>query len=186
MRAGTVTTDLNADGRETYAYLVGARPNFMKMAPVIRAARRLRPDAKHVLIHTGQHYDHSMSDVFFTKLGLPEPDFYLGVGSGSHAEQTGAALVGVERALQAVRASVLVVPGDVNSTVAGALAASKVGVPVVHLEAGLRSRIDRCPKRSIVSSPTTFLSVSCIRMMPCGTSSAKGSTREPSGSWATR
>ena len=161
MRAGTVTTDLNVDGRETYAYLVGARPNFMKMAPVIRAARRLRPDAKHVLIHTGQHYDNLMSHVFFTRLALPEPDFYLGVGSGSHAEQTGAALVGVERALHAVRASVLVVPGDVNSTAAGALAASKVGVPVVHLEAGLRSR-DRSMPEEINRIVTDHLSSLCL------------------------
>ena len=132
--------------KRTYAYLVGTRPNFIKMAPVVDAMRALRPLAKHLLIHTGQHYDDSMSRVFFEELGLPRPDFFLGVGSGSHGYQTAAALTRIESVLIETHADVLVVPGDVNSTLAGALAATKVGVSVIHLESGLRSRDRSMPE----------------------------------------
>jgi len=120
----------------TVCFVVGARPNFMKTAPVIHA---LRDRADVLLIHTGQHYDVELSDVFLRELDLPKPDAFLGVGSGTHAEQTARALVGVEQILLERRPQLVVVPGDVNSTLAGALAAVKAGIPVAHLEAGLRS-----------------------------------------------
>jgi UDP-N-acetylglucosamine 2-epimerase (non-hydrolysing) len=129
-----------------YAYLVGTRPNFIKMAPVVDAMRALRPFAEHLLIHTGQHYDDSMSRVFFEELDLPRPDFFLEVGSGSHGYQTAAAMTRIESVLIETHADVLVVPGDVNSTLAGALAATKVGVSVIHLESGLRSRDRSMPE----------------------------------------
>ncbi len=118
--------------------VAGTRPNFMKVAPVWRAlaARGLATR----LLHTGQHFDAAMSDVFFRDLGMPEPDVRLSAGGGSHAEQTAAVLVGVERDLAANRPDALVVVGDVTSTMAAALAAAKLGVRVVHVEAGLRSR----------------------------------------------
>jgi UDP-N-acetylglucosamine 2-epimerase (non-hydrolysing) len=115
-------------------FVVGARPNFMKVAPVLRAL-----DAPTLLVHTGQHYDSEMSEVFLTELGLPEPDFFLGVGSGTHGEQTARALVGIEQVLLERRPAAVVVSGDVNSTLAGALAAAGAGIPLAHLEAGLRS-----------------------------------------------
>jgi UDP-N-acetylglucosamine 2-epimerase (non-hydrolysing) len=120
-------------------FVVGARPNFMKSAPVFRELAALDRSLDLVLVHTGQHYDDAMSDVFFRELGLPQPDEFLGVGPGSHGEQTAKALVGVERVLREREAAMCVVAGDVNSTLAGALAAVKLGVPVAHIEAGLRS-----------------------------------------------
>jgi len=115
-------------------FVVGARPNFMKVAPVLRALGE-----PSVLVHTGQHYDDAMSGTFIRELGLPEPDVYLGVGSGPPGEQTAMALIGVERVLDERRPSAVVVAGDVNSTLAGALAAVKAGLPLAHIEAGLRS-----------------------------------------------
>ena len=120
-------------------FVVGARPNFMKAAPVLRALEARAPGSEPLLVHTGQHYDPEMSDVFLDQLGLPAPDVFLGVGSGTHAEQTARALVGVEGVLTEHDPALVVVPGDVNSTLAGALAAVKLGIPVAHLEAGLRS-----------------------------------------------
>jgi UDP-N-acetylglucosamine 2-epimerase (non-hydrolysing) len=120
-------------------FVVGARPNFMKSAPVYRELAALDPSLELVLVHTGQHYDDEMSDVFFRELGLPQPDEDLGIGPGSHGEQTAKALVGVERVLRDREADLCVVAGDVNSTLAGALAAVKLGVKVAHVEAGLRS-----------------------------------------------
>jgi len=126
-------------------YVVGARPNFMKVAPVIAAAERwnTRPHMavrfESVLVHTGQHYDELLSDVFFRQLGLPEPDEYLGVGSGSHARQTARLFEALEPVICRHEPDAVLVPGDVNSTCAGALVAAKLNVPVVHLEAGLRS-----------------------------------------------
>jgi UDP-N-acetylglucosamine 2-epimerase (non-hydrolysing) len=119
--------------------VVGARPNFVKAAPVIHALRDIEPLTVRIL-HTGQHYDPALSDVFIGQLGLPAPDHHLGVGSGSHAEQTAAIMLGVERVLGEERPDALLVVGDVNSTLAAALAAAKARVPVVHVEAGLRSR----------------------------------------------
>jgi len=117
--------------------VVGARPNFIKVGPLMPALERAGIDAS--IAHTGQHYDASMSDVFFSDLALPQPAWFLGVGSGTHAVQTAKAMVALEELLQAERPDALVVVGDVNSTLAGALAAVKIGIPVVHMEAGLRS-----------------------------------------------
>ncbi len=118
--------------------VVGARPNFMKIAPIIRAlAGASAYDMK--LVHTGQHYDATMNDVFFTDLALPDPDVHLGVGSGSHAVQTGAVMQAIEPVMDQMAPDLLVVVGDVNSTLAAALVASKKGIPIAHVEAGLRS-----------------------------------------------
>src|SRR3954462_1760881 len=119
--------------------VVGARPNFVKTAPVVSELRRSRPDWSHVLVHTGQHYDPMMSQVFFEELGVGEPDHMLGVGSASHAVQTARVLERIEPVLEAERPDVVIVPGDVNSTLAATLAAVKMGIPVAHLESGLRS-----------------------------------------------
>lgn len=118
--------------------VAAARPNFMKVAPLWHALAAA-PDFTPVLIHTGQHYDANMSDAIFADLGLPQPDHHLGVGSGSHAEQTGRVMIAYEQVALADRADWLIVVGDVNSTLACALVGAKLRVPVVHLEAGLRS-----------------------------------------------
>jgi UDP-N-acetylglucosamine 2-epimerase (non-hydrolysing) len=119
--------------------VVGARPNFMKVAPIMRAMSA-RPEFAPRLVHTGQHYDPSMSQVFFDELGLPAPDRHLGVGSGSHATQTARILIAFEQELLRERPDLVLVVGDVNSTFACALAAAKLHIPVAHVEAGLRSR----------------------------------------------
>ncbi len=118
--------------------VVGARPNFMKMAPVLDALRG-RDEVETLLVHTGQHYDERMSSLFFDQLGLPRPDVDLGVGSGSHAVQTADAMKRIDPVLERELPDVVVVVGDVNSTLAAALAAVKRGIPVAHVEAGLRS-----------------------------------------------
>lgn len=119
-----------------FVSIVGARPQFIKAAVFSRAVR-----ARHreVLVHTGQHYDPQLSDVFFREIGIPAPEVQLESGSGTHAEQTAAMLVGVERVLMAERPDWVITFGDTNSTLAGALAAAKLGVPIAHVEAGLRS-----------------------------------------------
>ena len=123
----------------TLAYVVGARPNFVKTAPVVRALRHRLPDARHIVINTGQHYDPEMAEIFFEELELPAPAYELGVGSGAHGAQTAKALERIEEVLLAERPAAVLVPGDVNSTLAGALAAAKLGIPVGHIESGLRS-----------------------------------------------
>jgi UDP-N-acetylglucosamine 2-epimerase (non-hydrolysing) len=123
---------------KTLDLIAGARPNFMKIAPVVRALRA-DPEITARIIHTGQHYDSAMSDVFFDELGIPAPDVNLDVGSGTHGAQTARILERYERHLMSARPAGTVVFGDVNSTVACALAAVKLGVPVAHVEAGLRS-----------------------------------------------
>lgn len=118
--------------------VAGARPNFMKIAPIVHALRA-RDHRDWFLVHTGQHYDAKLSAVFFQELGLPEPDVWLGVGSGSHAEQTAKVMIGIERVFIERRPDLVVVVGDVNSTVAATLVASKMGIRLAHVEAGLRS-----------------------------------------------
>ena len=125
--------------------VVGARPNFIKSAPVLAALKRSRR-ARTLLVHTGQHYDDEMSRIFFDALSLPTPDVHLRSGSGTHAEQTGRMLMALERVFRARRPELVVVFGDVNSTLAGALAAAKLHIPVAHVEAGLRSFNRRMPE----------------------------------------
>lgn len=120
--------------------VVGARPNFMKMAPIIEAMNR-RPDRfRHLLVHTGQHYDERMSKSFFVDLGMPKPDLDLEVGSGSHAEQTARIMVEFEKVCRRESPDLVIVVGDVNSTMACTITAKKLGIEVAHVEAGLRSR----------------------------------------------
>jgi len=126
--------------------VVGARPNFMKIAPIMAALRSGTPTMAARLVHTGQHYDAAMKDAFFTQLGIPEPDQDLGVGSGSHAVQTAEVMKRFEPVLDAERPAAVLVVGDVNSTIACALVAAKMGVPVIHVEAGLRSYDRRMPE----------------------------------------
>jgi len=119
-------------------HIVGARPNFMKVAPVLLALNR-RENVAQTLIHTGQHYDVNMSDVFFQQLGIPAPDINLAVGSGTHAKQTAEIMIRLEPIILERRPDIVLVYGDVNSTVATALVCAKAGVPIGHVEAGLRS-----------------------------------------------
>ena len=119
--------------------VVGARPNFMKVAPIHRAFKKYRNEINHLICHTGQHYDHNMSKVFFEDLELPRPDFYLGIGSGSHAEQTAKVMIEFEKVMLTEKPDLVIVVGDVNSTIACSLVASKFQTKVAHVEAGLRS-----------------------------------------------
>jgi UDP-N-acetylglucosamine 2-epimerase (non-hydrolysing) len=128
------------------ALVVGARPNFMKVAPILSELNRYPKEFLPLLVHTGQHYDSKMSDVFFDDLELPAPDVFLGVGSGSHAVQTAQAMIAFERVLLDHRPDWTVVVGDVNSTIACALDAAKLGIKVAHVEAGLRSRDRSMPE----------------------------------------
>ncbi len=143
--------------------VVGARPQFIKAAAVNRATQELnkrKKQIREVLVHTGQHYDYLMDEVFFEELELPRPDYYLGVGSGSHARQTGMILERVESVLQKEKPEIVVVYGDTNSTLAGALAAAKLNIPVAHVEAGLRSYNRNMPEemnRLLTDHLSTFL-----------------------------
>jgi UDP-N-acetylglucosamine 2-epimerase (non-hydrolysing) len=119
--------------------VVGARPNFMKAAPIIKEIALRDPPIEQMLVHTGQHYDEAMSQVFFTELGLPRPDVNLNVGSGSHAQQTALVMSRIEPILIDYGPDLVVVVGDVNSTLASALTTKKIGMRVAHVEAGLRS-----------------------------------------------
>jgi UDP-N-acetylglucosamine 2-epimerase (non-hydrolysing) len=120
-------------------YVVGTRPNFVKTAPVIGALRARHPEGRHAIVHTGQHYDRLMSEIFLEELGVPAPDHMLEVGSGSHAEQTARTMERLEPVLAEERPDLVIVPGDVNSTLAAALTAVKLGIPIAHVESGLRS-----------------------------------------------
>ncbi|HET6999026.1 MAG TPA: UDP-N-acetylglucosamine 2-epimerase (non-hydrolyzing) [Solirubrobacterales bacterium] len=120
-------------------YVIGTRPNFVKTAPVIGALRTRLPEGRHAIVHTGQHYDRLMSEVFLEELGVPAPDHMLKVGSGSHAEMTARTMERLEPVLLEERPDLVIVPGDVNSTLAAVLTAVKLGIPVAHIESGLRS-----------------------------------------------
>jgi len=146
--------------------IVGARPQFIKAAAVTRAIQRYnkrcpsKQKLQEILVHTGQHYDYLMDKVFFEELELPTPDYQLGVGSGPHAQQTGMMLEGIERVLEKENPGMVIVYGDTNSTLAGALAAAKLNIPVAHVEAGLRSYNRTMPEeinRVLTDQLSTFL-----------------------------
>lgn len=126
--------------------IVGARPNFMKIAPIVREMRRREDEFQPLIVHTGQHYDEAMSDSFFRDLGIPKPDFHLEVGSHSHAVQTAKIMTAFEPIVLAEKPDWVLVVGDVNSTIACALVCAKLGVKVAHVEAGLRSRDRSMPE----------------------------------------
>jgi len=126
--------------------VAGARPNFMKVAPIVAAMKRRSTDFQPILVHTGQHYDGGMSAAFFRDLEMPEPDVHLGVGSGSHAAQTAAIMQAFEPVVETEKPDWVIVVGDVNSTIACALVCAKLGVKVAHVEAGLRSRDRTMPE----------------------------------------
>src|SRR3954470_12795128 len=141
--------------------VVGTRPNMVKMAPVIGALRRRFPDWRTVTVHTGQHYDRLMSEIFLEELGMPEPDHVLGVGSGSHAEQIARVLERLQPVLAEEAPDLVLVPGDVNSTLGAALCADKMGIPVGHVESGLRS-FDRSMPEETNRIGTDHLSALCF------------------------
>ncbi len=126
--------------------VAGARPNFIKIAPLHRAFLKKNDRFDHMICHTGQHFDKNMSKIFFEELDIPEPHFNLGVGSGSHAEQTARIMIEFEKVLIREKPELILVPGDVNSTLACSVVASKMGIPVGHVEAGLRSFDRKMPE----------------------------------------
>src|SRR4051812_29503776 len=139
--------------------VIGCRPNFIKIAPLLREMRQ-HAEIDPVLVHTGQHYDEVMSDVFFRDLEIPRPDICLNVGSGSYAHQVSRILLGLEEVLQEIHPDLVLVVGDVNSTVASSMAAIPLGYPVAHVEAGLRSFDREMPEeinRVLTDSVADFL-----------------------------
>jgi len=137
--------------------VVGARPNFIKIAPLHKEIQKYTSAFIHKICHTGQHFDVNMSKIFFDELEMPEPDYYLGVGSGTHTTQTAAVMTRLEDVLLKEKPDLLIVPGDVNSTMAAAITASKMGIPIAHVESGLRS-FDRTMPEEINRMVTDVLS----------------------------
>ena len=153
--------------------VVGARPNFMKVAPVLHELRTNASDIfDALLVHTGQHYDKNMSDVFFSDLDMPSPDKFLGIGSGSHAEQTAKVMIEMEKLLAEEKPDLLVVAGDVNSTLAAAIVAAKAQVPLAHIESGLRS-FDRSMPEEINRIVADEFSDFCFVTEPSGLENLK-------------
>lgn len=144
----------------------------MKVAPLHKVFQRYAGSIRHRIVHTGQHYDETMSRIFFDELGLPHPDFYLGVGSGSHAEQTAKVMIGLEKVLLAEKPHLVIVVGDVNSTLAGSLVSVKLGIPVAHVEAGLRS-FDRTMPEEINRLLTDAISEYLFVTEPSGVENLK-------------
>ena len=139
--------------------VVGARPNLMKIAPLVEEMQK-HPDISQILLHTGQHYDEKMSKIFFDELGIPKPDIYLGIGSGSHAQQTARVMTAFEKELLEHQPDAVVVVGDVNSTLACTITAAKLWIPVAHIEAGLRSFDRKMPEeinRIVTDALSDFL-----------------------------
>ena len=136
--------------------LVGARPNFIKIAPLHKIFKTFSKEITHKICHTGQHFDENMSKIFFDELDLPKPDFYLGIGGGTHTEQTARIMIEFEKVLLQENPDLIIVPGDVNSTLAGALTASKMGIKIAHVESGLRS-FDRSMPEEINRTVTDIL-----------------------------
>jgi UDP-N-acetylglucosamine 2-epimerase (non-hydrolysing) len=134
-----IEADADTLRRVRIIYVVGTRPNFVKTAPVIGALRAQHPQGRHAIVHTGQHYDRLMSEVFLEELGVPAPEHMLEVGSGTHAAQTARTMERLEPVLLEENPDLVIVPGDVNSTLAAVLTAVKMGIPVAHIESGLRS-----------------------------------------------
>ena len=126
--------------------VVGARPNFIKIAPIHKAFQKYSDDIQHLICHTGQHFDNKMSKVFFDELQMPKPDYYLGIGGGSHAQQTARIMVEFEKILLDEKPDLIIVPGDVNSTIAASLVAAKLHIPIAHVESGLRSFDRKMPE----------------------------------------
>ena len=141
--------------------VVGARPNFMKVAPIHRAFQKYKDEVEHLIVHTGQHYDVQMSDAFFKDLEMPKPAYFLGIGSGTHAEQTARIMIEFEKVCNEVKPDLVIVVGDVNSTVACSLTAVKLGIRVAHVEGGLRS-FDRDMPEEINRLATDAISDYCF------------------------
>lgn len=153
--------------------VVGARPQFVKAAVVSRAMKAMSERVRETIVHTGQHYDHGMSDVFFEELDIPRPDHHLGIGGGTHGQNTGRMIEAIESVLMAERPDRVLVYGDTDSTLAGALAAVKLHLPVAHVEAGLRSFNRRMPEEinrvvtdhvsSLLLTPTNLATANLVR-----------------------
>jgi UDP-N-acetylglucosamine 2-epimerase (non-hydrolysing) len=156
----------------------GARPNFMKIAPIYHELKKYKNEIQHMIVHTGQHYDEKMSQIFFDELELPKPDFFLGVGSGTHSVQTARIMVEFEKVLVEQKPDLVIVVGDVNSTVACSLVCSKMMIPLVHVEAGLRS-FDNTMPEEINRKVTDTLSDLLFVTEPSGMQNLKNEGVDP-------